>query len=159
MQSICGIGNSSQQTSMQCLSTINTVLSDEDKILIKTVGEGVHSKEVDRRISREKLNKATKLGVNKLLEKVRGTGTVDRRPGSSRLRSAHTEENVETVTDLVLNQENKPQTHSTVREISRRRIHRCTQNAICLHFLPYLLNICSKTEFLISEGSVATCLK
>ena len=31
--------------------------------------------------------------------------------------------------------------------------------AICLHFLPYLLNICRKFEFLISQGSVATCLR
>ena len=30
-------------------------------------------------------------------------------------------------------------------------------NAICLHF-PYLLNICRKFEFLISQGSVSTCL-
>ena len=68
--------------------------------------------------------------------------------------------NVEIVNDLVTSQEDKPQTHSPVREISRRRIHRCTQNAICLHFLfPYLLNICSKFEFTISEGSVATCLR
>ena len=29
-------------------------------------------------------------------------------------------------------------------------------NAICLHFLPCLLNICRKCEFLISQGSVAT---
>ena len=33
---ICGIGNSSPQTSLQCLSTINMILSDEDKILIKS---------------------------------------------------------------------------------------------------------------------------
>ena len=52
LRSICGIGNSSQQTSLQHLSTTNMVFSDEDKILIKTfVFEGVHSKEVDRRIS------------------------------------------------------------------------------------------------------------
>ena len=31
------------------------------------------------------------------------------------------------------------------------------KNAICLHFLPYLLNICRKFAFLISQGSVATC--
>jgi len=34
----------------------------------------------------------TKNGVNKLLKKLRDTGTVDRRPGSCRSRSAHTEE-------------------------------------------------------------------
>ena len=44
--------------SLQCLSTINMVLSDEDKILIKKLFEVVHSKEVDRQISREKLDKA-----------------------------------------------------------------------------------------------------
>jgi len=58
LQSICGSRNSSQQTSLQCLSTINVVLSDEDKILMKFVFEEVHSKKVDRRISREKLAKA-----------------------------------------------------------------------------------------------------
>jgi len=31
---------------------------------------------------------------------------------------ARTEENVETINDLVLSQEDKPQTHGTVREIS-----------------------------------------
>jgi len=35
----------------------------------------------------------------------------------------------------------------------------CTKNAICLHFLPYLLNICRKFEFLIYQGSVATYLR
>jgi len=153
----------------------------------------------------------TKRGVNKLLKKLWDTGTVDRRPFSSRPRSARTEENVETVNDLVSSQEDKLQTHSTVREISsefriickdlrlkcfqrcraqqltdansaacmthakllfknfpqsatcfvfftdkkmfsvassyNRQNDRCTQNAICLHFLPYLLNICRKFEF------------
>ena len=32
-------------------------------------------------------------------------------------------------------------------------------NAICLHFLPYCLNICRKVQFLISQGIVATCLR
>jgi len=61
----------------------------------------------------------TKHGVNKLFKKVQDTGTVDRRPVSSRPGSACTEENVETVNDLVLSQEDKLQTHWTVREISR----------------------------------------
>jgi len=33
-----------------------------------------------------------------------------------------------------------------------------SQNAICLHFLPYLLNIYRKFEFLVLQCSVATCL-
>ena len=35
---------------------------------------------------------------------------------------------------------------------------RVDKNAICLHSLPYVLNICIKFEFLISQGSVAICL-
>ena len=86
--------------------------------------------------------------------------TIARRPCSGRPRSARTEENVETVSDLILSQEDKSQTHRTVHEISRETgIHRCTRNAICLHFLPYLLNMHRKLEFLISQGSVATCLR
>jgi len=33
---VCGTRNSSQQTLLQCLSTIDMAFSDEDKILIKT---------------------------------------------------------------------------------------------------------------------------
>ena len=47
------------------------------------------------------------------------TGTVDRRPGSGRRRSARTADNVDLVDELVLSQEDKPQSHRTVREISR----------------------------------------
>ena len=44
---------------------------------------------------------------------------------------AHTEENVETVNDVVLSQEDKPQTHRTVREISRETgIHRSSVSQI-----------------------------
>ena len=32
------------------------------------------------------------------------------------------------------------------------------KNTIRLYFLPYVLNICRKFAFLISQGSVATCL-
>ena len=42
-----------------------------------------------------------KLDVNKLLKKLRDTGTVYRRPGSGGPCSSHTEENVEIVNYLV----------------------------------------------------------
>ena len=43
----------------RCLSTMNVVFSDENNILIKKiVFEEVHSKEVDRQIFCEKLDKA-----------------------------------------------------------------------------------------------------
>jgi len=62
----------------------------------------------------------TKHGVIKLLKKLQDTGTVDRPPGSRRPRSARTEENTETVNDLVLSQEDKPQTHISARYHGRR---------------------------------------
>jgi len=105
------------ETSLQCLSTINRVFSDEDIILIKKFAfEGVHSKRLTDKFHEKS---RTKRGVNKLLKKLGDTGTVDRRPVSSRPRSACTEENVKTVNDLVSSQEDKLQTHRTVREISR----------------------------------------
>ena len=143
LQSICGIRNLPQQ----CLSTINMVFSDEDKILIKSL---YLKRYIAKRFTDEFPEKGwTKHDVNKLLKKLWDTGTVDRRPGSCRPRSARTEENVETVlNDSAFSQEDMPQTHRTVSEILRKTgIHQCTQNAICLHFLPYLLNMSRKFEF------------
>jgi len=57
----------------------------------------------------------TKNSISRLLVKFR---TVDWRPGSDR-RSARTDDNVDTVESLLLSQKDKPQSHRTVREISR----------------------------------------
>jgi len=108
LRSICGIGNSSQQTSLQCLSTVNMVLSNEDKILIKTLHLKAYTA---KRLADEFPKKSwTKCGVNKLFKKLQDTVTVDRWPGSGRPRSARTEENAsllrqklpQSVTDFVL---------------------------------------------------------
>ena len=56
--------------------------------------------------------------IIRLLKKFRDTGTVDKHQGSDRRRSARTDENIDQVNDIVLSQEDQPQTHSTVREIS-----------------------------------------
>ena len=92
------------------------VFSDEDRILIK---KSLHLKGYTANRLTDKFSEKswTKHGVNKLLKKLRDTGTFDSRPVSSRPRSAHAEENVDTVNDLVLSQEDKPQTHRTVHEI------------------------------------------
>jgi len=83
------------------------------------------------------------LGV-KLLKRLRDAGTVDRRPGSEDVVVLALKR------QLVLNEEDKPQTHRTVREISPETgIHWCIQNAVSLHFF----HICR-----ISAGSVATSL-
>jgi len=60
----------------------------------------------------------TKRSINRLFQKLRETGTVDRRVGSGRPRSARTEENIDLVDDLIVSQEDKPQTHRTVRKIA-----------------------------------------
>ena len=101
-RSICGTGNSSQQTSLQCLWTINMVFSNEDKILMKSLYLKWYTA---KRLTKEFPEKSwTERGVNKLLKKLQDTGTVDRRPDSGRPPSARTEENVETINDLVLSQ-------------------------------------------------------
>jgi len=43
--------------------------------------------------------------------------------------------------------------------VHSKEVDRWIKNAICSHFRPYLLNIVRKFEFLISQGSVATCLR
>jgi len=72
---------------------VNTVFSDEDKTLIKSL--------YLKGLTDEFPEKGwTKRAVNKLLKKLRDTDTVDRRRGSGRPRSSLTEENVETVNDF-----------------------------------------------------------
>ena len=59
-------------------------------------------------------------GLENLLKKLRETGTTDRKKGSGRPRSACTEDhNVSSVEELVLSQEGQPQTHRSIRQISR----------------------------------------
>ena len=60
-----------------------------------------------------------KNGLDVLLCKIQATAGVDRKPGSGRPRSVRTPENINTVHDLVLSQENAPQTHRTTRQIER----------------------------------------
>ena len=86
LPSICGTENSSQQTSLQCLSTINMIFSDEDKILIKSLYLKGYTADTAERLTKECPEKSvTKHGANKLLKKFRDI--VVRRPGSGRPRS------------------------------------------------------------------------
>jgi len=55
-------------------------------------------------------------GLNKLLRKLRNTGSTRRRQGSGRPR---TDDNVDSVNELILNQEGAPKSHRTTRQISR----------------------------------------
>ena len=83
------------------------ILSDEDKILIESLYlKGYTAK----RLTDEFPEKSwTKCSVNKLFKNLWDTGTVNRRPGNGRPRSAHTAENAEllqkfpqSATDFVL---------------------------------------------------------
>jgi inhibitor of nuclear factor kappa-B kinase subunit alpha len=58
-------------------------------------------------------------GLNVLIRKIEGTGSIERRPGSGRKRSARTDENIEKVAELILSQEDQPQTHRSQRQTAR----------------------------------------
>ena len=73
------------------LSTVNMVLSDKDKILRKSLY--LRGYTANRSTDEFPEKSWTKRGVSKLFKKLRDTGTVDRRPGSSRPCSACNEEN------------------------------------------------------------------
>jgi len=57
--------------------------------------------------------------VNKLLKKLRDTGTTARRAGSGSRRSARIDDNVDSINELVLSQEDAPKTHRSTRQIAR----------------------------------------
>ena len=91
--------------------------SDDDKIIIK------HYR-IDKKYSAKNLldefpNKNwTKGGLDKLLQKIDQTGSVARQEGSGRPKCSRTEENIDTVEQLAMSQENEePGTHQTLREI------------------------------------------
>jgi len=93
--------------------------SDEEKILIKSLhlSKGYNAS----RLLAEFPDKGwTKHSINRLFQKLIETGTVDRHVSSGKPRSARMEENIDLVDDLIVSQEDKPQTHRTVREIARK---------------------------------------
>ena len=64
--------------SLQCLSTINIIFSDEDNILIRSLYlKGCTAKRLTDEFPEKRW---TKHDVNKLLKTLQDTGTVDRRP-------------------------------------------------------------------------------
>jgi len=93
------------------------VFSKEDKVLIKnfyeTKGYGA------RKLLKEFPQKNwTKGGLDSLITKLRSTGDIVRKQGSGRPRPTRTDEALAEVADLVLSQEDKPQTHRSTRQIS-----------------------------------------
>jgi hypothetical protein len=61
----------------------------------------------------------SKSGLQHLLRKIDATGSIKRIPGSDRRCTVRTVENIARVEELVLSQEDKPQTHCTQRQIAQ----------------------------------------
>ena len=76
-----------------------------------------------------------------MLEKIDSLGTVSRIKGSGRQPSVRTDENIQLVNDLILSQDDKPQTHRSQREIvrelgiSRTSVRRIIKNDLGLKCL------------------------
>jgi len=108
--------------------------SEEDKILIKSLYlKGYTANRLTDKFPKKSW---TKRGVNKLFKKLWDAGTVDRWPGSGRPHSACTEENTETVNDLVLSQEeSRRPTGLSVRYHGRRVfIGELKMQFVCIFF-------------------------
>ena len=93
-------------------------LSEEDKIIIKYLRQkfGYWAK----RIIKDHSEKNWGLrNVGYLLKKIDETGDVKRREGSGRPKSSRTENNINTVKELISSQKDKPGTHATPNEISK----------------------------------------
>jgi len=81
--------------------------SDEEKILIKSLhlSKGYNA---SRLLAEFPENGWTKRSINRLFQKLRETGTVDRHVRSGRPHSARKEENID-LDDLIVSQEDKPE--------------------------------------------------
>jgi len=94
------------------------MLTKEDKTLIKMSGN--QKKYGVKRLIKEFPNKKwSKRGVVDFQKRLQTTGSIKGAPGSGRLRTTCTAENVDALGDLVHSQENQPQTHLSTRQISR----------------------------------------
>lgn len=100
------------------------VLSEEDRILIKNLYyfKGYGAKRLISEFPAKDWKKTT---VNDFLKRLKETGSITRKSGSGRPRTVRTAANISAVNDLVLSQEDAPQTHRTTRQIARETgIHR-----------------------------------
>jgi len=99
-------------------------LSEEDRILIKNLYfyKGYGAVRLINEFPAKGWKKST---LNDFIKHLKQTGSTKRKPVSGRPRTACTAANIDTVNELVLSQEDAPQTHRTVRQISREKgIHR-----------------------------------
>ena len=94
------------------------VFSNEEKAVIKN---DFNEKQWSAyRICKEHPTKNwNKVSVQRLLNRFKENGSMDRKPGSGRPRTATTAENEEIVEDLICSQEESPGSHMSPREIKK----------------------------------------
>jgi len=94
------------------------MLSYEDKILFKNLWQckGFTARRLRKEFPNKNLKRRT---LEDYLRKLRTTSSIERTPGSGRLRSSRSADNVAAVDEVVQSQEGKPQTHLSTRQISR----------------------------------------
>ena len=96
---------------------VNMGFSDDDRILIENLY--IFKSYGAKKLIKEFPDKGWGLrGLNKLLRKLRDTGTTARRSGSGRPRTARIDDNIDAVNDMVMSQENAPKTHRSTRQIA-----------------------------------------
>jgi len=93
-------------------------------------------------------------GLNKLLRKLRNTGSMRRHQGSGRPRSAHTNDKVDSVNELILSQEGAPKSHKTTRQISRETV---IQHSSINHIVRQNLRLKCLKKRRAQELTVANC--
>jgi len=99
-------------------TNVNMVFSADGRILNENLCK--FKNYAAKRLIREFPTKGWSVSsVNKLLKKLRDTGTTARRAGSGRRRIARIDDNVDSVNELVLSQEGAPKTHQSTRQIAR----------------------------------------
>ena len=106
------------------------VFSDEDKVLIKNLYllKNYGPAKLMSEFPEKKLEEAW---IGEPSEKLRKTGTTDRKKGSGRPRCACTEDNVSSVEELVLSQEEQLQTHRSIRQRGTFRTNSVTTSVTC----------------------------
>ena len=113
------------------------VLSEEDSLLIKNLYyfKGYSAKRLISEFPAKGWKKTT---VYDFLKRLKETGSTMRKSGSRRPRTFRTVANIRAVTDLVLSQEDAPQTHRITRQIARETGIHCSsvvgiiQDELCL---------------------------
>ena len=93
-------------------------LTTDDKILIRALRleKGWSALTMMREFPSRKWKKRT---LCDLIKRIDETGTIDRKKGSGRPRSARTTSNIQIVGDLICSQEGNPCTSKSPREIER----------------------------------------